>query len=106
MISRKYNRKVDIYTQIDVPDGFGGNTSADAFVTTAWAEVKQNSSFRDNTLGNYDIKKTYSFKVRTNPLITPESVNISIIYKGQRYIANDISYADELFREINIIANG
>lgn len=106
MISRQYSRKIDIYTTIDVPDGFGGNTVATDFVASVWAEVSQNSSFRDNTIGNYDLKKTYSFKVRANSLITPESVNISIIYNGQKYVANDISYADELRREINIIANG
>lgn len=106
MIARKYAKRIEIYKTTTLSDGYGGNTSAAAFVMTAWAEVKQNSSFRDNTVGNNEMNKTFTFKFRANPLITPESVNISITYKGQRYNANDITYEDENFRFIKIIANG
>lgn len=106
MLSRQYTKQVEIWTQIDVPDGYGGNTSAAAALGTVWAEIKQLSSTRDNTLGQADIKTTYSFKVRANPNINPFATELSIIYKGNRYMVNDIKYDDENFRFVNLIANG
>ena len=106
MISRQYTRKIKIYKTENVSDGFGGNTVDDVLIGSFWAEVKQNSSFKDNTLGKSDIKTTYSFKIRANSVLNPDIDNLIIEYRGLRYMVNDISYADELFREINIIANG
>jgi len=106
MLSRQYNRKVELWGAIDVPDGYGGNTSAAAALGIVWAEVKQLASNRDNTLGNSDFKTSYSFKVRANPNVNPHAVNLSVIYKGTRYVANEITYVDENFRFVNIVANG
>ena len=56
MLSRQYNRKVQIFKTTTVPDGFGGNIATPVLLGSFWAEVKQNSAFRDNSLGKSDIK--------------------------------------------------
>lgn len=106
MIARQYSRKVNIYKTTNVPDGFGGNTVTDVLIGSFWAEVKQNSSFKDNTIGKSDIKSSYSFKIRANSVLNPDIDNLKIEYRNAFYVVNDIRYDDELFREINIMANG
>ena len=106
MISRQYTRKIQIFKTTTAPDGYGGNTITDILIGSYWAEVLQNSSFRDNTIGSSDLKNNYSFKIRANSNITPYIDNLSIIYRSKKYVVNDIRYNDELFRELNIVANG
>ena len=106
MISRQYTRKIAIYKTTNVSDGYGGNTVTDVLIGSYWAEVKQNSSFKDNSIGKSDIKNNYSFKIRANSTLTHNIDNLSIIYKGSKYVVNDFRYDDELFRFVNITANG
>jgi len=106
MISRQYTRKIAIYKTTNVSDEYGGNTVTDVLIGSYWAEVKQNSSFKDNSIGKSDIKNNYSFKIRANSVLIPDIDNLSIIYKGSKYVVNDIRYDDELFRFVNITANG
>lgn len=106
MIARQYTRKIQIYKTTTVSDGYGGNTVTDVLIGSYWAEVQQNSAFRDNAVGKSDIKNNYSFKIRANSNITIEMDNLSIIYHNKKYAVNDLRYDDELFRFINITANG
>ena len=106
MIARQYSRKIQIYKTTTVSDGFGGNTVTDVLIGSFWSEVKQNSAFKDNALGKTDMKNSYSFKIRANDNLTPDIDNLSIVYRGAKYVVNDIRYDDELFRFINIQANG
>lgn len=106
MISRQYTRKIAIYKTTNISDGYGGNTVTDVLIGSYWSEVKQNSAFRDNSIGKSDIKNNYSFKIRANDNLTTDIDNLSIIYKGNKYVVNDIRYDDELFRFLNITANG
>lgn len=106
MISRQYTRKIEIFKTTDTPDGYGGNIATTVSLGSFWSEVKQNSAFRDNSIGKSDIKNNWSFNIRANPVLIPDIDNLSIIYNGNKYVVNDIRYNDELRREVNIIANG
>jgi SPP1 family predicted phage head-tail adaptor len=106
MIARQYNRKVNIYGISVVEDGFGGNTSENVLIGSFWAELKQNSAFSDNSIGMSNIKDNWSFNIRATDKLTPQMDNLTIEYRGVKRVVNDIRYNDELFREINIVANG
>jgi len=107
MISRQYDKRIKIYGVLVVPDGYGGNTTEEALIGSFWAEIKQNSAFRDNSIGKSDIKDNWSFNIRATPKITPENKgNLTIEYRGIKRVVNDIRYNDKLFRELNITANG
>lgn len=106
MIARQYTRKIAIYKTATVADGFGGNTVTDVLIGKYWAEVTPLSSFRDNAIGHGLIKDNYSFKIRHNKKVQLDVNNLAIVYRGIKYVVNDIQYDDELFRFINIIANG
>lgn len=107
MLARQYSRKIEIYTTTSIPDGFGGSVVSDVLLGSFWSDVKQNSAFRDNAVGQSNIKDNYSFKIRANDsVLNPEIESLSIVYRGKKYVVNDIRYDDELFRFINITANG
>lgn len=107
MLARKYDKRIKLYTTQNVPDGFGGNTVEEVIIGSFWAETKQNSAFRDTQIGKSDIKDNWSFNIRATPKITPGDIdNLTIEYRGIKRVVNDIRYNDELFRELNIIANG
>jgi SPP1 family predicted phage head-tail adaptor len=105
-MSRQYTRKVKIYDTVSVSDGYGGNLVEDILIGSYWAEVNQNSAFKDNSIGKADLKKNYTFKIRANEFINEANENnLSIEYKGVKYVVNDIRFEDELFRFVNITAN-
>ena len=106
MIARQYTRKVQIFKTTSVPDGFGGNMVSDVLIGSYWAEVKQNSAFKDNSIGNSQIKNNYTFKIRSNANLENHIDNLSILYNGKKYVVNDFRYDDELFRFVIITANG
>jgi len=107
MISRQYDKKIQIYQTTSTSDGFGGTIPVDVLVGSFWSEVKQNSAFRDTQVGASDIKNNYSFKIRSSAKITSNNIdNLFIMYRSKKYVVNDIRYNDELFRETNITANG
>jgi SPP1 family predicted phage head-tail adaptor len=106
MIARQYTRKIKIYKLDSVADGYGGNTVTDILIGSFWAEVKQNSAFKDNSVGFSSIKNNYSFKIRTTDKITESIDRLYIVYRNKKYVVNDVIYNDEFFREINITANG
>lgn len=107
MLSRQYDKRINIYGTEDVPDGYGGNIATEVLIGSFWAEIKQNSAFRDTQIGKSDIKDNWSFNIRATPKLTPGNIdNLTIEYKGVKRVVNDIRYNDELFRELNIIANG
>lgn len=106
MIARQYTRKVQIFKTTSVPDGFGGNMVSDVLIGSYWAEVKQNSAFKDNSIGNSQIKNNYTFKIRSNANLENDIDNLSILYNGKKYVVNDFRYDDELFRFVIISANG
>lgn len=106
MIARELTRKVEIYKIQSTYDEFGGYTVEDVLIGKFWANVKQISSFRDNAIGGSYIKDNYFFKIRNNLTIDIDKDNLSIVYRNTKYVVNDIQYDDELFRFINITANG
>ena len=106
MIARSLSRKVQIYKVESVSDGFGGFTVEDVLIGSFWANVSQVSSFRDNANGGSYIKDNYLFKIRNNSALNVDMNNLSIVYRDTKYVVNTFEYDDELFRFVNITANG
>jgi SPP1 family predicted phage head-tail adaptor len=106
MKARELTRKIEIFKTETVDDGFGGLVLEEVFVGKFWATVKQNNSWRDNTLGGNYIKDNYMFKIRANGLIDDNKDNFFIVYRTKKYYVNEISFSDHLFRFLEITANG
>lgn len=106
MLSRQYSRKIILKESTAVADGFGGFTTNETVLATVWAEVKQNSAFKDGNQGTNDLKNSYTFKIRNNPTFDGKLDNISIEYRGQQFGVSSWEYDDELFRFVTILATG
>ena len=106
MIARQYSRKIILKEATAVADGLGGFVTQDVVLASVWAEVKQNSAFKDGNQGTNDLKNSYTFKIRNNPTFDGKLDNISIEYKGQSFGVSSWEYDDELFRFVTILATG
>ena len=73
MISRKYDRIIEMWITTTVSDGFGGNTVTTALDYTLWANVTTNNASRTNENGQNDNFIQVVFTIRNNP-----NLNISI----------------------------
>jgi SPP1 family predicted phage head-tail adaptor len=73
MISRKYDRIIEMWITTTVSDGFGGNTVTTALDYTLWANVTTNNASRTNENGQNDNFVQVVFTIRNNP-----NLNISI----------------------------
>jgi hypothetical protein len=73
MISRKYDRIIEMWITTTVSDGFAGNTVTTALDYTLWANVTTNNASRTNENGQNDNFVQVVFTIRNNP-----NLNISI----------------------------
>ena len=94
MIARQYSRKIILKEATAVADGFGGFVTQDVVLASVWAEVKQNSAFKDGNQGTNDLKNSYTFKIRNNSAFDGKLDNISIEYKGQQFGVSSWEYDD------------
>ena len=105
MIARSYTTKIEIFQFSAVDDSYGGSTINELSLGKFWCDVLQQTSNRDNSYGKSDLRSSFIFKIRSNPIITPRTDNICIEYDNIRYMVSQIKYEDNLFRFTNIIAN-
>jgi hypothetical protein len=85
MISRKYDRIIEMWITTTVSDGFGGNTITTALDYTLWANVTTNNASRTNENGQNDNFVQVVFTVRNNP-------NLNISIKDNFIVYNSVIY--------------
>jgi head-tail adaptor len=85
MISRKYDRIIEMWITTTVSDGFGGNTVTTALDYTLWANVSTNNASRTNENGQNDNFVQVVFTVRNNP-------NLNISIKDNFIVYNSVIY--------------
>lgn len=87
MLSREYNRKIQIYTKGFTDDGFGGQIASDnILVKSIWAKIQSNAGTKFVNFGISDFKNPVIFYVRgkKNDIIYDE--NYHIMYDGVKYL--------------------
>jgi SPP1 family predicted phage head-tail adaptor len=85
MISRKYDRIIEMWITTTVSDGFGGNTVTTALDYTLWANVTTNNASRTNENGQNDNFVQVVFTIRNNP-------NLNISIKDNFIVYNNVIY--------------
>ena len=90
MRSRKFTKRVEIWEDVSVSVGFGGNTVQESLITSSWANVKTagvNSKFaRDTSLGTTDGTFSIIIHLRKRNDITYNIESQFIKYRGEKYI--------------------
>ena len=105
MIARSYDKRVSIYTEQEVPDGFGGFTTEKVFVRKVWAKVSTKSAgYKFQQFGLNEFKNPVIFSIRAKINLNIDEKNF-IRYKGKDLIIKGIEEVNLEGIEINIMAD-
>jgi len=94
MISRKYNKQIEVYKCTAVPDGFGGNTETEELVYTMWANVTARRSFVTNENAQTDNFVQTIFTVRNRVDLDINPKENFILYNNLRYNVESVLNKD------------
>lgn len=94
MIARKYTKAISIWKTTNVPDGYGGNTVADALVYSVWANVDTKRAYRQNENGQNDNFVQTVFTIRNRYDIDLSVKDNFIKYNGMIYNIDSILNQD------------
>lgn len=88
MISRKYDKKVEIWNVTEVSDGFGGFVVDEIFIKKKWTFITTQNSNRTTDNGTIENYQSIVFYFRGGGFQL-EKTNF-IIYKGSKYVIDTI----------------
>lgn len=97
-------KMIEIVRVTAAKDADHNNVETASLLYAGWAEVTEVSGtrrFQDLPLS----LKTYLFKIRFRPLITPV-ITDTVVYGGRRYTVQDVTKSDEKKFTYEIIAQG
>lgn len=91
MISRKYNKRIQIWQTSKIPDGFGGYNIAEQLISSSWANVttvSNNSRYSERVvdLGITDPTSALIFRTRLRNDLPYNSINQFVRYAGNNYV--------------------
>ena len=85
MSSRRFNKRIEIHETSVVDDGYGGNTTTTALVSTVWAYLRSAKSINLDDFGLNATQLVIKVTVRKNPNIDIDSNKHFIKYQGDDY---------------------
>lgn len=98
-LSRKYNKRVEIWRPTLVPDGFGGHVpGAPALDKTVWMAVLTNVGKRATDAGITEPLDTVRFELRYREGIDIEDT--FFVYKGVKYVLQSVNNLNEMNEEL------
>ena len=105
MIARSYDKRVSIYTEQEVSDGYGGFTTDKVFVRKVWAKVTTSGAgYKFQQFGLNDFKNPVIFSVRAKINLNFDEKNF-IRYKNRDFIIKGIEEVNLEGIEIVIFAD-
>lgn len=102
MLSRKYDRKIEIWLKTFIDDGFGGQVSSELKLKSIWSSIKTNAGTKFVNFGIQDFKNPVIFSVRgrKNGIIFQE--NLFVKYQGKEFYIKGIENLGLEEMEINL----
>lgn len=105
MLSRNYLKRIEIYTEQPVSDGFGGFINELVFIRKVWAQVTTKSAgykFQQFGLNDFKNPVVFSIRAKINLELTEKHF---IQYKGKKFFVKGIENVDLESIAINIFAD-
>ena len=101
MLSRQYNRKINIYRKEFVTDEYGGNIETNVLFKSIWAKITTNAGNKFVNYGISDFKNPVIFSVRgrKNDIVYDENYHIE--YKGVKYFIKGMQ--DNMLEDLEFI---
>ena len=105
MRSRGFNKRIEIWQNTSVDDGFGGYTDTTALLTTSWAKietVKPNRGDLNTNIGILDASNSVILTLRKREDLNYNMTTMFMKYRGEKYIINsfpaNIDFKDNLIK--------
>lgn len=92
MEARKYDRKIQIFKQIPIGDGFGGNLMEDRKVSNVWSMISTSQGNKFVNFGITDFKNPVIFQVRGKGFPKDFNENYFIQYQGRKYFVKGVDW--------------
>ena len=90
MLSKSYDKRVELWEVSDIDDGFGGFVTSETFIVKRWCNIKTKNSFVNKNNGKVENFNTtvFSFRGINNFSL---SIKINFLkYKGIKYVINSV----------------
>ena len=85
MSSRRFNKRIEIFSYTATPDGAGGNTVTKTSVATVWAELKTMRTQAIVDLGYTNATLAIKVTVRKPDTFSYQTANMSFDYNNTEY---------------------
>lgn len=92
MEARKYDRKIEIWKQTFVDDGYGGKLPEDVSVKSVWSMITTAQGSKFTAFGISDFKNPTIFQVRGKGFPTDFNENYFIQYQGKKYFVKGVDW--------------
>lgn len=102
MLSRHYDRKIEIYVKTYVSDGYGGQIASDIFVKYVYAKITTNAGNKFVNYGIQDFKNPTIFSVRGKKNGIEYAENYFVKYKNKEFYIKGIQDFSFDGQEINL----
>lgn len=101
MLSRHYDRKIEIYLKEFVSDGYGGQVSNDVLIKSVYAKITTNAGNKFVNYGIQDFKNPVIFSVRGKKNGFEYTENHFVKYKEKEFYIKGIQ--DYSFENMEIL---
>lgn len=107
MRSRGFNKRIEIWQNTSVDDGFGGYTDTTALLTTSWAKIESLSAKTSSLMtemGMLDASNSIVITTRKRDDLDWSVAKMFIRYRGNDYVIKsnptNINFEDRLIKFI------
>lgn len=106
MLSREYDKRIEIWETISVPDGFGGNTVSEELLFKSWAKIETKGvGYKANDFGIDEFNNPVIFKVRYRNDFQYEGRTLYAMYRNEKYIIQGIRNSGQRNIELDIFCS-
>lgn len=92
MISRQYNRKIEIWRKEFTTDEYGGPISTDILIRSVWARINTSAGNKFADFGIQDFKNPVIFSVRDVKNKIEYNENTYVKYKGSSFFIRGVQH--------------
>ncbi len=103
--ARRYRYRIEVFSYVADPDGFGGNDTQDTKLTDVWGNIQVLDADKENDFGLDAVQTLYLIHTRKNSAIDYSAPNIFFRYDDQEYVPIRVT-ENTLKVEYEIVASG
>lgn len=106
MLSRQYDKRIQVWETTKVSDGFGGNTVSETLLFQSWAKIETNGvGYKAQDIGLDQFNNPVLFKVRYRNDFQYQGRTLYVLYRNVKYIIQAVRNSDQRNIELDIFCS-